>query len=87
MDLLLQPQSFTMLCLCFKGALQHNDRTELVQNSIVLATICMLNTTRAAACRLASAALYQLKGFLQQDREQWSSLQFIVFMSRTGSWR
>ena len=64
-----------MLFLCLNGALQHYDCTELVQDCVVLATVCVLHTPWTAAGGLTGAVLNQLKSFLKQDREQWSGLQ------------
>ena len=64
-----------MLCLCLNGALQHYDCAELVQDCVVLATVCVLHTPWTAAGGLTGAVLNQLKSFLKQDREQWSGLQ------------
>ena len=47
--LLLQVQTFPVLCLCFQGALQHNDGAELVQHCIVLPTVHVLNACWTAA--------------------------------------
>ncbi len=64
-----------MLCLCLNGALQHYHRAELVQDCIVLSTVCVLHTPWTTAGGLTGAILNQLKSFLKQDREQWSGLQ------------